>query len=141
MWDSETGSPLRPPSTSVPPNLADEVVSRADSGDYIVDKVAEYFRAGVERVWVIFPSQEQVYAYDSPIIARILKRTDELSGDPILPHFRLPLVELSEEMESLRGLERFHISLWQDRTRKHPACLHLALAPPSPGGHRHRIQQ
>ena len=50
----------------VVPNLAVEVVSRADSVDYIMDKVAEYFQAGVERVWVVFPSQEQVYIYDSP---------------------------------------------------------------------------
>ena len=81
----------------VVPNLAVEVVSRSDSVDYIVDKVAEYFHAGVERVWVVFPSQEQVYVYDSPTSVRILTRTDELSGDPILPHFRLPLVELFED--------------------------------------------
>jgi Uma2 family endonuclease len=81
----------------VVPNLAVEVVSRSDSVDYIVDKVAEYFHAGVERVWVVFPSQEQVYVYDSPTSVRILTRTDELSGDPILPHFRLPLMELFED--------------------------------------------
>jgi Uma2 family endonuclease len=84
----------------VAPNLAVEVVSRSDSGDYIVDKVAEYFHAAVERVWVIFPSQEQVYVYDSPTSVRILTRTDELSGDPILPNFRLPLVELFEDVEA-----------------------------------------
>jgi Uma2 family endonuclease len=45
----------------VVPNLAVEVVSRSDSVDSIIDKVAEYFHAGVELVWVMFPSQEQVY--------------------------------------------------------------------------------
>jgi Uma2 family endonuclease len=77
----------------VVPNLAIEIVSRTDSVDQIVDKIAEYFHAGVERVWVVFPSQEQVYAYESPTSVRILTRTDELSGEPILPHFRLPLTE------------------------------------------------
>jgi Uma2 family endonuclease len=85
----------------VVPNLAVEVVSRSDSVDYIVDKIAEYFQSGVERVWVVFPSQEQVYTYDSPTSVRILTRTDELSGDPILPHFRLPLVELFEDAEAV----------------------------------------
>jgi Uma2 family endonuclease len=85
----------------VVPNLAIEVVSRSDSVDYIVDKVAEYFHAGVERVWVVFPSQEQVYVYDSPTSVHILTRTDELS-DPILPHFRLPLVELFEDAEAVK---------------------------------------
>ncbi len=85
----------------VVPNLAVEVVSRTDSGDYIVDEVAEYFQAGVERVWVVFPSQAQVYTYDSPTSVRILTQTDELSGDPILPHFQLPLVELFEDAEAV----------------------------------------
>jgi Uma2 family endonuclease len=85
----------------VVPNLAVEVVSRTDSFDHMVDKVAEYFHAGVERVWVVFPSQEQVYVYDSPTSVRILTRTDELSGDPILPNFRLPLVELFEDAEAV----------------------------------------
>src|SRR5688572_10774626 len=85
----------------VVPNLAVEVISRTDSGDHIVDKVAEYFHAGVERVWVVFPSQEQVYTYDSPTSVRILTRSDELSGDPILPNFRLPLVELFEDAEAV----------------------------------------
>jgi Uma2 family endonuclease len=83
----------------VVPNLAVEVVSRTDSVDYLVDKVADYFHAGVERVWVVFPSQEQVYVYDSPTSVRVLTRTDDLSGDPILPNFRLPLVELFEDAE------------------------------------------
>jgi Uma2 family endonuclease len=86
---------------AVVPNLAVEVVSRTDSVDYLVDKIAEYFHAGVERVWVVFPSQAQVYVYDSPTSVRILTRTDELSGDPILPNFRLPLVELFEDAEAV----------------------------------------
>jgi Uma2 family endonuclease len=81
----------------VVPNLAVEVVSRMDGFDHLMDKIADYYHAGVERVWVVFPSQEQVYIYDSPTSVRILTRTDELSGDPILPHFRLPLVELFED--------------------------------------------
>jgi Uma2 family endonuclease len=69
-----------------------------------VDKIAEYFHAGVERVWVVLPSQALVYVYDSPTNVRILTRTDELSGDPVLPHFRLPLVELFDEAEAVRGM-------------------------------------
>jgi Uma2 family endonuclease len=85
----------------VVPNLAVEVVSRTDSVDDIVDKIADYFHAGVDRVWVVLPSQEQVYVYDSPNSVRILTRMDELSGDPILPNFRLLLVELFEAAEAV----------------------------------------
>ena len=83
----------------VVPNLAVEVVSPSDRGDDIVDKVSEYFRVGVEGVWVVFPSQEQVYIYESPSQVRILARADELRGEPVLPHFRLPLTALFDESE------------------------------------------
>jgi Uma2 family endonuclease len=98
-WPSTRRIP-RTEAWEVVPNLVVEVVSRTDSVDSLVDKIAEYFHAGVERVWVVFPSQEQVYVYDSPSSVRILTRPDELSGDPILPHFRLPLVELFEDAET-----------------------------------------
>ena len=84
----------------VVPNLVVEVISPSDRGNDILDKVAEYFRIGVECVWVIFISQEQVYIYESPTHVRILTRMDELYGEPVLPHFRLPLVALFEDIEA-----------------------------------------
>src|SRR5215813_6503808 len=45
---------------SVVPNLAVEIVSPTDRADDLVNKVTEYFCAGVERVWVIFLAQEHV---------------------------------------------------------------------------------
>ena len=83
----------------VVPNLVVEVISPTDKGKDILDKVAEYFRIGVECVWVIFISQTQVYMYESPTQVRILTRADELYGEPVLPHFRLPLTALFEEIE------------------------------------------
>jgi Uma2 family endonuclease len=71
----------------------------------VVDKVAEYFHAGVERVWVVLPYQEHVYVYESPTRVRILTRTDVLQGEPILPQFRLPLAELFDDVESVAGPE------------------------------------
>ena len=83
----------------VVPNLAVEVVSPSDGGADMVDKVSEYFRVGVECVWVVFPSQEQVYIYESPSRVRILTRADALHGEPVLPHFRLSLTALFDEIE------------------------------------------
>ena len=87
----------------VVPNLAVEVISPSDRGDDILDKVAEYFRIGVECVWVIFTSQEQVYIYESPTQVRILSRADDLYGEPVLPHFRLPLAALFDEVEAVES--------------------------------------
>ena len=84
----------------VVPNLVVEVISPSDKGNDILDKIAEYFRIGVECVWVIFISQAQVYIYESPTQVRILTRADELYGEPVLPHFRLPLAALFEDIEA-----------------------------------------
>ena len=84
---------------NVVPNLAVEIISPSNTGDAIVDKIAEYFRAGVECVWVVFTSQEQVYVYDSPTQVRIFSRHDRLPGEPVLPHFQLPLSTLFDEDE------------------------------------------
>ena len=90
----------------VVPSLVVEVISPSDKGNDILDKVAEYFRIGVECVWVIFISQEQVYMYKSPTQVRILTRADELYGEPVLPHFRLPLATLFEDIEAAEPPEQ-----------------------------------
>jgi Uma2 family endonuclease len=89
----------------VVPNLAVEVVSPSNSGNEIIGKVAEYFQAGVECVWVIYPLQEQVYVYTSPTQVRILTRADELDGAPVLPQFRLPVAALFEDLETVEPAE------------------------------------
>jgi Uma2 family endonuclease len=83
----------------VVPNLVVEVISPSEKGEAILDKVAEYFRIGVECVWVIFITHQQVYVYESPTQVRILTHADELYGEPVLPHFRLPLASLFEDIE------------------------------------------
>jgi Uma2 family endonuclease len=87
----------RPPRVNawpVVPELAAEVISPTDDADEVMEKVEEYFRAGVTLVWIIFPGQERVYVYTSPTDVRVLSRGDELPGDPVLPGFRLPLADL-----------------------------------------------
>ena len=37
----------------------------------------------------------------APMGCGILTRADELYGEPVLPHFRLPLVTLFEEIEAV----------------------------------------
>ena len=83
---------------NVVPNLAVEIVSPTDRADDLMNKVAEYFGAGVERVWIIFPAQEHVYVYESPTTVRILTRADTLQGEPLLPDFRLPLATFFDDV-------------------------------------------
>ncbi len=59
-----------------------------------MEKVAEYFVAGVTVVWVIYPKCQQVHVYESLTDVRGLTRADDLDGGTVLPGFRLPLTEL-----------------------------------------------
>jgi Uma2 family endonuclease len=81
----------------VVPDLAVEVTSPTDLADEIMQKIVEYFQAGVRLVWLVYAQHQLVYVYDSPTRVRILTRDDELDGGPVLPDFRLPLAELFPE--------------------------------------------
>jgi Uma2 family endonuclease len=78
----------------VVPNLAIEVISPHDVFKDVLAKLREYFLYGVQLVWVIAPEEQQVYVYASPTHVRVLTVRDEVTGDEILPGFRLPLAHL-----------------------------------------------
>jgi Uma2 family endonuclease len=81
----------------VAPDLAVEVVSPTDLAVALVDKVHEYFQAGVRGVWVVWPNVQQVYVYQSPVEVAVVPATGVLSGADILPGFQLPVASLFEE--------------------------------------------
>jgi Uma2 family endonuclease len=95
-WPRERKVPV-PEGWEVVPNLAVEVVSPTNPADEVIDKVSEYFTAGVERVWVIYPLQRQVYAYKSPTDITVLAGNDELTDASLFPGFRVTLGELFDE--------------------------------------------
>lgn len=86
----------RPPSEgdwAVVPDLAVEVVSRNDSMDDVIDKVAEYFDHGVRQVWVVLLRVRQVYVYDTLEDMRIVAEPAALET-PLVPGWSLPLATL-----------------------------------------------
>jgi Uma2 family endonuclease len=83
----------------VVPDLAIEVISPSNLASDVVVKIGDYFRAGVRRVWVIYPRERQFYVYESPAFARILRRDDQLEDESVLPGFSLPLSDLFESGE------------------------------------------
>lgn len=78
----------------VVPELAVEVISPTDKAFDVVAKVAEYFAAGVQQVWHVYSHVEQVFVWTSPTQVRVLTRAEELTGDPVVSGFRMPLAEL-----------------------------------------------
>ena len=95
-WPREKQVP-RTEAWDVVPNLAVEVVSSSNTADDVVDKLAEYFQVGVERVWVVYPSQRQVYVYASPTDVKVVTEDEELSDEVLLPGFRLALTALFDD--------------------------------------------
>lgn len=83
----------------VAPDLAVEVISPTNTMEEVIQKIHEYFQAGVRLVWVILPEQEQVYVYQSPTQVHILTDRDDLDGGAVLPGFRLPISEMIEREE------------------------------------------
>jgi Uma2 family endonuclease len=83
-----------PPVLNIVPNLAIEVISPSNTAEEVFAKIREYFEAGVELVWVIYPRQRSLCVHKSQEVSRTLSATDELDGGTVLPGFRLPLLEL-----------------------------------------------
>jgi Uma2 family endonuclease len=97
-WPTDR-SPIREVAWDVIPDIAVEFTSPSDLIDDLMDKIEEYFAAGVRLVWVIYPKQRKLYAYQSPTSVAVLSEGDELDGGAVLPGYRLSLTPLFE----LRG--------------------------------------
>jgi Uma2 family endonuclease len=79
------------------PDLAVEVVSPTDRAEASLDKVREYFEAGVRVVWVIYPKLRVVHVFESFTRIRVLTGADDLDGGAFVPGFRLSLTTLFED--------------------------------------------
>jgi Uma2 family endonuclease len=95
-WAADRPLPLEDNAWEVVPDLAVEVISPTDPGEDILEKIEEYFRAGVRQVWVVYPRIRMIQVYESLQVIRGLTAADELSGGTILPEFRLPVKSLFE---------------------------------------------
>jgi Uma2 family endonuclease len=78
----------------IAPELAVEVISPTDRAFDVMDKVAEYFDGGVQQVWHVYSKTRRVLIFSSPTTIRVLTDADELTGEPILPGFRIRVVDL-----------------------------------------------
>jgi Uma2 family endonuclease len=76
------------------PDLAVEVVSPNDEYREVEDKVNDYLLVAVPMVWVVNPPSRSVYVYMANGSIRRLTADDELTGDPLLPGFRVRVADL-----------------------------------------------
>ena len=80
------------------PDLVIEVLSPSDTHGYIQEKMIRYFSAGTRLAWAVNPAERNALVYRTPEPDRLLRVTDALDGEDVLPGFRLPLAELFAEL-------------------------------------------
>lgn len=71
------------------PAFVVEVLSETDQAYRIEEKIAEYYKAGVQVVWNIIPEHEVVYVYTSRKNVTICLENDVCSAAPVLPDFTI----------------------------------------------------
>lgn len=81
------------------PDLVVEILSPGNTVEEIETKITEYFDNGARLVWVISPTQHYILVYRSTQEPdRLLKSTDSLDGEDVIPGFTLPVAELFQKL-------------------------------------------
>jgi Uma2 family endonuclease len=78
----------------VAPELVVEVFSPTDRWSKVVEKLEDYFAAGVDRVWVLMPDLRRVLAYRSPVDVVQFGEGEILTDEEILSGFSVLVAEL-----------------------------------------------
>jgi Uma2 family endonuclease len=80
----------------IAPDLAIEIVSKNDRADDLILKVSQYLQAGVQAVWLFYPTPQLAYRYVPGKVGpevRSAKAGDRLEEPELLSGFSLPLSE------------------------------------------------
>jgi Uma2 family endonuclease len=84
----------RDPIPDLAPALAVEVLSEGNTEKEMARKVREYFRSGVELVWLVDDQQRTIYVYTAPDQRILLTEEESRDGGDVLPGLRLPLRDI-----------------------------------------------
>ncbi|WP_460911067.1 Uma2 family endonuclease [Spirosoma areae] len=76
------------------PGFVVEFASESDNERVSLTKRHEYFDAGVQVIWWVYPEFKEVYVYTSPKIVTICTDDDVLSAAPVLPELQMAVAEL-----------------------------------------------
>jgi Uma2 family endonuclease len=76
------------------PDLAIEVLSRANTEREMERKLRDYFFAGVQLVWYVDPDRRVVRVFTAPDQSTRVNERQTLDGGDVLPGFRLPVRRL-----------------------------------------------
>jgi Uma2 family endonuclease len=83
----------------IAPDLVVEVMSPGNSLDDMNEKIARYFEAGAQRVWLFFPKTRMIYDYHSAKDIKVLDGDDLLDGGDILPGFSVKVSDIFKVLD------------------------------------------
>lgn len=78
-------------------SFAIEILSNSEKENDIIEKIQDYFDAGVQLVWYIAPKFQKIYAYTSPDDIRVFRGEQTISAAPVLPDFQFTVADLFRE--------------------------------------------
>lgn len=76
------------------PDLAAEVVSPGDTAAELLEKVADWLKAGARLVWVVDPIRVNARVHRADGSESLLGESDSLAGEDVLPGFTCAISSL-----------------------------------------------
>jgi Uma2 family endonuclease len=78
---------------ATPPRLAVEVSSPTDTMSEMNERISQQLSAGTPLVWLVDPQARKVTVYRPNKSLYVLKETDEITGEDVLPDFRCRIAD------------------------------------------------
>lgn len=78
----------------IAPDMIAEIISSSDTAEVIKEKLEDYFAAGTQLAWLIYPRFKQVEAHTPDGIMRIFRAGDVLEAKDLMPGFQCAVNEL-----------------------------------------------
>ena len=88
--------PLVSGRAALAPDLAVEIRSPNDRSGEVQQKVADYFAAGVQLVWLVDPDERTVEAWTSGGLDRRCTAAETIDGGTVIPGLRCPVARFFE---------------------------------------------
>ena len=92
------GRPLTKGYSRIAPALAVEIFSPGNTDDEIEQKRHEFFAAGTELFWVVYPDREEVVVWTASDAQHTLRRGDVLDGGTVLSGFSVRVDEIFDAL-------------------------------------------
>lgn len=83
--------------STVPPELVIEIIGTGQGWAEVLEKIGEYLRMGVDRIWVLDSDTHRLHSYRGDAEPVVLSAKDTVTDEAILPGFSCKVSEFFED--------------------------------------------